>query len=50
MGVNVNNLKTCILTKIQCLSSIFEIGDYLIGHFNLLNVLIGTMNMVRHMF
>jgi hypothetical protein len=48
--VNVKNLKTCILTKTQCLSSIFETGDYLIGHFNLLNALIGTMNMVRHMF
>ena len=49
-GVNVKKLKTCILTKTQCLSSIFETGDYLIGHFNLLNALIGTMNMVRHMF
>jgi hypothetical protein len=38
------------LTKTQCLSSIFETGDYLIDHFNLLNVLIDTMNMVRHMF
>jgi hypothetical protein len=49
-GVNVKNLKTCILTKTQCLSSIFETGDYLIGHFNLLNALIGTMNMIGHMF
>jgi hypothetical protein len=49
-GVNVKNLKTYILTKTQCLSSIFETGDYLISHFNLLNALIGTMNMVRHMF
>jgi hypothetical protein len=39
-----------MLTKTQCLSSIFETGDYLIGHFNLLNAPIGTMNMVRHMF
>jgi hypothetical protein len=28
----------------------FETEDYLIGHFNLLNIVIGTMNMVRHMF
>jgi hypothetical protein len=49
-GVNVKKLKTRILTKTQCLSSIFETEDYLIGHFNLLNTLIGTMNIVRHMF
>jgi hypothetical protein len=50
LGVNVKKLKTRILTKTQCLSSMFEIGDYLIGHFNLLNTLIGTINIVRHMF
>jgi hypothetical protein len=49
-GVNVKKLKTLILTKTQCLSSMFETEDYLIGHFNLLNIVIGTMNMVRHMF
>jgi hypothetical protein len=49
-GVNVKKLKTRILTKTQCLSSMFETKDYLIGHFNLLNTLIGTMNIVRHMF
>jgi hypothetical protein len=27
MGVNVKKLKTCILTKTQCLSSMFETGD-----------------------
>jgi hypothetical protein len=48
--VNVKILKTCTLTKTQYLSSMFETGDYLIGSFNLLNALIGTMNIVRHMF
>jgi hypothetical protein len=48
--VNVKKLKTCILTKTQCLSFMFEREDYLVDHFNLLNVLISTINMIRHMF
>lgn len=48
--VNVKKLKTRLLTKTLCLDFILETENYLIGQFNLFNVLIGAMNIVRHIF
>jgi hypothetical protein len=50
LGSECKKLRTCIFTKTQYFSSMFETVDYLIGQFNLLNALIDTVNMIRHMF
>jgi hypothetical protein len=43
-------LKTRILTKTLCLDSMLETSDMLIGQFNLLNILVDAMNILRHRF